>query len=186
MNRQIFMGIISIFAVTALVGGVTFALFTSQASNNGNTFGAGNMELRINGAEGSTSTPVFTVANAKPTDVFTQVITLSNTGTIAASDVLLTNINVTPTNSTPPNLGDILTLDIFDDVNGNGIIDGGDALRGSAHLTDSAWSNISLGFGLAASGGSHQTISRITFDDTNDQSYQSIGVSFNLNFQANQ
>ncbi|OGE38462.1 hypothetical protein A3B40_02460 [Candidatus Roizmanbacteria bacterium RIFCSPLOWO2_01_FULL_37_16] len=186
MNRQIVMGILSIFAVTALVGGATFALFSSQASNNENTFGAGTMQLRINGDEGSTSSSVFSIANAKPTDVFTQVIALSNTGSIAATDVLLTSINVTPSNTPPPNLGDILTLDVYDDFNGNGIIDGGDFLRGSAHLTNPAWLNISLGFGLAGGGGSHQIIARITFDDTDDNSYQGIGVNFNLNFQANQ
>src|SRR3989338_1516792 len=184
MNRQILMGIISIFAVVGLVGGVTFALFSSQASNNGNTFGAGTMELRINGNEDSTSSPVFSVTNAKPTDVIDQVIILSNTGSIAASNVLLTSINVTPNPIPPVNLGDLLTLDIYDDQNGNGIIDGGDILRGSAHLTDPSWSNISLGFSLAALGGSHQIIARITFDDTNDDSYQSAGVTFNLNFQA--
>lgn len=184
MNKKILMSGVSILSALALVGGGAFALFTSTASNNGNTFGAGNMQLRINGAAGSASTTLFTVSNIAPGQQQTQVITLSNTGSVASSATKLASI--AHGTSTTPDLGDKLTLDLYDDVNNDGVLNGGDLLRGSAHITDPAWNNIDLGFGLAASGGSHNVIAQITFDGTADDTFQGTNSNFNLNFQTNQ
>lgn len=185
INRQIAFSLLSIFAVLTLVSGVTFALFSSAASNNGNTFGAGTLTLKINGAGGSSSTPVFNVSSAAPGDTSSQVIELSNAGTIAAASTKLTSIGLTPSPTPPPNLGDKLTLDLYNDVNDNGSIDGGDTLINSAHLTDASWTNLSLGFALTASG-HHKVIAKITFDSDADNTYQGTGASFNFNFLANQ
>lgn len=182
MNRKIFFSLVSICSVVGMVSGSALAVFTSSASNNGNTFGAGNLVLNINGAAGATSSPVFTVGSIAPGYTTTQVITLSNTGSVAASSVVLTSIGHS---GSTPDLGDKLSLQIYDD-NGNGILDGGDVLRGSAHITDPAWSSINLGFGLAASGGSHQILAVVTFDSDADNSFQGTSSTFDLNFQANQ
>jgi hypothetical protein len=179
INKKIALSLVSIAAALTVTGGAAYAAFTSEASNNGNTFGSGNMVLNLNGQPGGSSSPVFNVTNGTPGSTSTQVITLSNTGNVAASSVMLTGINVGGSTV----LGDELTLNIYNDVNGDGVKDGGDTLQGSAHITDPAWTNIPLGFGLAANGGSHQIIAEIVFDADAPNSVQGLNTSFNLNFQ---
>lgn len=168
--------------VAGLMGAGTFAAFSSSASNNGNTFGSGTLVLAIDGFGGSGSPAKFTVSEAKPGDVNVQVIDLSNVGSIGAGSVTLTGIGVTPAG---PSLGDVLTLELFNDVDNSGTINGGDIAIGTAHLTDSGWTNLPLGFGLPASG-HHKVIARLTFDSAANDSYQNQSVSFNFNFVANQ
>lgn len=194
MNKQILLGLLSIFAVVALVGGTTFALFQSNASNNGNTFGAGTLVLNIKDAPGSTSTPLFTVTKAMPGDSFTQVIKLSNTGNIAIRNgsLILTKIDLTPTPASP-DLGGKLNLELWKDNNNNGIIEpgaGGDTLIGAIQpLTNSLWTGLDLGFGLSAfgeAGASQNVIAKITFDTSADSTYQSASDTFNFNFTSEQ
>lgn len=175
------MSAMSILTALSLTAGATLAAFTSVASSNGNTFGAGNLTLTVTPSGGVASSPAFTISNATPGQSFEKVITLSNSGSIAASSVLLKDINIGV-----PDLAPKLNLDIYNDVNGNGIIDGGDTLQGSAVINSGAWVNIPLGFGLAALGGSHQIIAKVTLDLATDDSFQGLTTSFNLNFQANQ
>lgn len=184
LNRKIGFSILSIAAAFAVMGGAAYAAFSSVASNNGNTFGAGNLVLRIDGSAGDASTPKFAVTNAFPGQVVDQPITLSNTGTVPSTTTVLSSIGHSTTST--PDLGDKLTLEIWDDVNGDGAIDGGDVQKGSAHITDGAWSNISLGFGLAASGGTHKIVARVTFDADAGNTFQSSNSTFSLNFQTNQ
>jgi len=183
MNNKLLVSAISITSALALMGGVTFALFSSTASNAGNTFGAGDMVLKINGSQ-TASTPIFTIANAKPDDVFgPQVIILTNTGSIAATSTTLTGITVTPTGS--PNLGDKMTLVLYNDVDNSGTYTGGDTEIGSGHLTDLGWANLSLGFGLAASG-QHMVLAKLTLDHDTDNTYHGTSVTFDFNFRADQ
>ncbi len=181
------MGLISIFAVGAIVAGTSYALFSSQASNNGNTFGAGTLVLSINTATGSSSTPVFNVSGVGPGNtVGPQTFTLKNEGSVDASSVVLSGISVSPTPSSP-NLGDKLVLNFYNDTNGNGVNDGPgtDLLIDSQLLTSGTWTNHLLGFGLIA-GASHKLFATITFDSSADNTYQGTSALFNLAFQANQ
>ncbi len=182
MNKKILMSGISIITALALVGGGAFALFSSSATNVGNTFGAGNMSLVLSSLAGPNSTPFFTFTGVAPGDVKTQVITLTNNGSIPSTSTKLVNIGHS---GSVPDLGDKLTLELWDDANGNSAIDGGDTLRGIAHITNPIWSNIDMGFGLAASG-SHKVIARVTFDSSSDDTYQGKSSSFDLAFQTNQ
>ncbi|MCL5438793.1 MAG: CalY family protein [Patescibacteria group bacterium] len=177
------MSMMSIFSVLTLMSGAAYAAFSSTASNNGNTFGAGSISLTINGSSGSGSSPVFNVPGAAPGQIFTQPIILANAGSDASNKTKLVNIN--HGTGTSPDLGNKLTLQIYDDVDGNGILDGSDPLRGSAHVTDGAWSNIDLGFGLSA-GGAHRIFAVITFDSDADNTYQGANSNFNLNFETSQ
>jgi len=186
MNKRIIFSGVSILSALGLMIGGAFAAFSSTASNNGNTFAAGSLVLAINGLGGTGSSPVFTVSNAAPGDVTgTQVLNLSNVGSVGAGTTVLTGISVTPT-PVSPNLGDKLNLELWNDVNDDGIINGGDTQIGiTKPLTDAQWTSLSLGFGLPA-GGHHKVLARITFDSSADNTYQSTSVSFNFNFQANQ
>ncbi|OGK18147.1 hypothetical protein A3D80_02705 [Candidatus Roizmanbacteria bacterium RIFCSPHIGHO2_02_FULL_40_13b] len=183
MNRQILFSLISIVSVVGMVGGSAFAMFSSTATNDGNTFGAGTLVLEIDGEPGSGSSQKFIVTDIAPGESETQMLALSNTGSIDATSVVLSSIGHT---GSSPDLGDKLTLRMYDD-NGTtvGVFDGGDTLRGTAHITDGAWSNISMGFGLLT-GETHNVFAVVTFDSDADNSYQGMSSFFDLNFQANQ
>jgi len=189
MNNKLLVSAISITSALALMGGVTFALFSSTASNAGNTFGAGTMTLAINGVTGTASTPVFTLPNKVPGFTATQMLILSNTGTVGAGTTVLTGININP--NTAGNLGEVLTLTLYNDSNNNGVLDvGTDTVINSDHLIDSTWINKPLGFGLISSE-QHQVFAVLSFDsDTNPtgniNNYQGKSVTFDFNFRADQ
>ena len=190
MNRQITLGLLSIFAVIALVGGVTFAAFSSTASNEGNTFGAGTLTLWINGDGGSASTDVFHLLTDKqPGYSITQALELKNNGTVDASSVKLVNIDLTPSptpGSGVGNLGDKLTLVLWDDTDDSGTINNLEVAIRTAHLTDPLWSNQSLGFSTFTAGETRHLKAKLTFDSDADDTYQGTSATFNFNFQANQ
>lgn len=184
LNHRIALSAFSIIASLALMGGATFAAFTSAASNNGNTFGTGSMVLKINGAAGSASTPVFSIAAAVPGDSSTQKLTLTNTGSVPQTTVQVTGITVSGAN---PELAAKLTLQLFDDVNDNGVLDIGETVYKSAHLDDASWTNFVLsGVSLPATTGVSHVGTKLTFDSNADGSFQSKSLSFNIGFQGNQ
>lgn len=172
----------SIMMAFTMLTGATFAAFSSTASNTGNIFASGTMTLEVNPFGGTTSTPTFNISNVKPGDSNEKVIILKNTGLVPSTTTILTSINHT---GSSPDLGDKLTLEIWDDVDGSGTINPGDVLKGTAHITAVSWSNIDLGFGLAASGGTHQIIAKVTMDDA-DNTYQGTNSHFDLNFKTSQ
>ncbi len=163
----------------SLMGGAAVAAFTSSATNTGNTFGAGSLTLQLNGGS---NTAFFTISGAKPGDSSQQVITLANTGSLNSAHLFLTSIGHNSTST--PDLGSKLTLDLYDDANGNGSIDAGETLIKSAHITDNSWANTDLGVTLNAAG-SHKVIAKLTFDADADNSFQSTNSTFSFNFQAN-
>ncbi len=182
MNRSILFGILSIAGVVALVGGVTFALFSSQASNNGNTFGAGTLVLNIMGYGDGASLPVFTFSGIAPGQFRDQKITLTNTGSVDASSIQVTKIDLGSNTA----LADKLTLMLFYDQNDDGIFNGSDVSLGTGHLSDSSWTGYTLPGVTLPHSGIYHLGARITFDSDADNSYQGLTLTFNLNFQANQ
>lgn len=182
MNKKILFSAVSIVSALGLLVGATFANFSSQAGNNGNTFGAGTLTLKINGAGDSSSTKMFTVTDAKPGDSKTEVFDLSNSGTVDASSTTLTSLNVTPNAS--GDLGEVLTLQLYIDANNNNVFDAGDTLIHSGHI-NAGWSALPLGFGLAH-GADQKVTATLTFDSAATDSYQGKSVSFDFTFTANQ
>lgn len=63
----------------ALIGGGTFALFTSSASNSGNTFAAGTVHISLNNPDG---TKYFNISNMAPGDSGSNTVTVTNDGTL--------------------------------------------------------------------------------------------------------
>jgi len=174
MNRRILISVISITASLALMATGAFAAFTSAAGNTGNTFGAGSMTLLINPTGNvSSTTPLFTIANAAPGVSYTEPLVLKNSGTVDAAHTYLASI--TETGSTP-NLGDKLDLEILNSSN--------TVIAGPAPITSVAWSNIDLGALIAGSSNSYTA--SITFDSSADSTYEGATASFALNFLASQ
>lgn len=182
LNRKILVSGISILSALALMGGTAFALFTSAASNNRNTFGSGTLVLNINSVPGGGSTPKFTIANAAPGFFQDQELDLSNTGTVNASSVKITSIAV----GGDTILADNLTLTIAVDNNNDGILDGLDTVLGTEHLTNSVWNNYTLPALTLPAGTTAQIVARLTFDSGAGDALQGKSTNFNLNFQANQ
>jgi hypothetical protein len=186
MNKSIVFGIVTTFAVLAIIGGVAFANFSSSVSNNANTFGSGTLVLKVND-QAPTSTAVFTLPNEVPGFTATQVLDLKNTGSVGAATTVLTGITVTP--HAVGDLGDVLTLSLVKDTDNDGVVDGGEPVILSAHLTtggsSSAWTNLPLGFALPSLG-SQKVLATITFDSGAGDAYQGKSVSFDFSFIANQ
>lgn len=182
MNRKIALSAISIVGALSIMSGATFAAFTSDASNNGNTFGAGDMVLRINGQAGSGSTPVFGVAGAVPGNSYTQKLTLVNDGP-TASFVKVVSIDLGGANT---DLANKLTINFFNDIDDNGVFDPGEADLGSAHLNDAGWTNFTLPGVTISAGGTYRLGAKLTFDADADNTYKGKSMVFNLNFQEGQ
>ncbi len=183
MNSRILVSLLTMALAVTVVTGGAYALFSAQATNEGNTFGSGTLSLVINPNASPFPTPVFTVANAAPGDVFDQAIELKNTGTINAS-VVKTLLPVLSGNS---ELASVLTIKYYDDVGSvPGAFDGTDVVLGSAHLDDAGWNGFTLPGISITSGGSRTIRALLTFDSTADNSYQTKSMTFSLGFQANQ
>lgn len=187
INRRIIASGLSIVSALAVMGGATFAAFSSQASNNGNTFGAGDLVLEINGAPGSGSTPVFAIGDAAPGDQSVQSFLLTNSGSVNASTMSLQVLGVTDTVASPANLGDVLKLELFLDDGDNSFEPGTDdtLISGPTEITNATWDGLPLGFGLNG-GASRRVYARIIFDSSATDAYQNEAVSFDFTFQASQ
>ncbi|RFU65365.1 TasA family protein [Peribacillus glennii] len=81
----------------ALIGGGTFALFTAEASNSGNTFTAGTVKINdISG--GAVLSTTANIGNLAPGDTDNATLTIENKGTLDAwvkLDNYTTNANAT-------------------------------------------------------------------------------------------
>lgn len=176
------MSAISIVTSLALMTGAAFAAFTSTATNNSNTFGAGTLVLNINNSLGSTSNALFDLPSLIPgTSSPVQEMNLENTGTIPMSSVMITGLIVD--NST---LASHLTLTLFNDHNGDGVQNTGDSTLASAVLTDPSWTNFTLpSLTIPANGEVHVGAS-VAFDNTTDNTLQGQTTHLNINLQGNQ
>jgi predicted ribosomally synthesized peptide with SipW-like signal peptide len=95
MNSKIAMSGLSILASFAIMGGATFAFFSSSATSTGNVFAAGTMELMLDDNNQGNPTPVSTV-DASITDqnlvpggpAVSGFISLHNTGSVDMAEVV--------------------------------------------------------------------------------------------------
>jgi len=87
MNRSIWLSILSIFAVVALVGGLTLAYFSDVGTSTTNTFAAGtfNLELTDNnqGPADTVDTTWNSTSMAPGTNPVTATLDFQNSGTVA-------------------------------------------------------------------------------------------------------
>jgi hypothetical protein len=184
MSKTMIVRAASITAALALMGGATVATFSATASNTGNTFGAGTLHLSLKELNKTLGTPIFTWTNAKPGDSVTQIIDLSNDGTINATTLQLSSISVTPTPGTH-DVSAVLTLTVWNDLNQNGLMDGGsETVYKTAKLNDPSWSNLAVGDLTTTL---HRYLgAQLTFDSTASNDYQGEGANFGFSFIASQ
>ncbi len=98
INRKIAMSGMSILASLALMGGATFAFFSDSATSTGNSFAAGNFDLKIGDAAPAASDSIGAVfisnnmiPGATPTSA---TLFLRNTGSVPGNKVFLKVENV--------------------------------------------------------------------------------------------
>jgi len=78
MKTRMFMSMMVIALVAALVGGATFAVFTSSSMNANNTFSAGTVEITL----GTETTDAVAMGNMAPGDVVAGSFVVENTGSL--------------------------------------------------------------------------------------------------------
>lgn len=183
--KQILVIILTILTVLVMISEATRALFTNTAQNKGNVFGTGTLILTINNSSGDTSTPVFIVNEAAPGDSENQVLTLKNTGSINASSLIMTGVDVVDNvTDTSANLGDVLTTYLWEDSDNDNNVDVGEPTWvNGVHLT-SIPNNVNLG--QLRAGETRNFKIKLVFDVDAGNEYQGEGISFNFNFQARQ
>ena len=81
MNKKILVSIFFIGLLALALGWGTYSYFNDTETSTDNTFTAGTLDLKVDGADDSL--PVyFSVSNVKPTDSDSKTIKLKNDGTI--------------------------------------------------------------------------------------------------------
>jgi predicted ribosomally synthesized peptide with SipW-like signal peptide len=164
--KKILISLVMVLAMTTLLVGATRAYFSDNETSNGNTFGAGTLDLNLDG--GNTNVVKFTVTDMKPGDSQTGTWTVHNAGSIAgyldlesitksSDEYACTEPESTAGDLTCDNPGagqgellGLLNIQLFVDANNNGTYDGGDILiyNGLASgLAASYDQNLSLGAG---------------------------------------
>ncbi|MHB8983990.1 MAG: TasA family protein [Carboxydocellales bacterium] len=79
MKKKIAMSLATVGLVSSLVGGATFALFTSTAENQGNNFSAGTVVISMDKPDG---TKYFDVTNIAPGDSGSAIVKVTNDGSL--------------------------------------------------------------------------------------------------------
>lgn len=80
--KRIIMSVFTVLAVGALVGGVTYAAFTSNVTNEDNSFTAANGDITVSldGDNNGNLKPFFDVEGMVPGDIVTRYIVVKNEG----------------------------------------------------------------------------------------------------------
>ncbi len=183
INTRIGISLMGIATALALAGGAAFAAFSSTATSQNNVFGSGTLTLLINGSN-PLLTPLFSIAGGVPGQKYNQEFNLSNTGSVAASSVSVTELLSTPTGD---DLGDVLSVQFFIDGDNDNEVDSGEELTGVATMNNGVWdSGVTLTGLTILAGGNVNIEAQITFDAGAGNQYQGDSLAFNFEFTASQ
>jgi predicted ribosomally synthesized peptide with SipW-like signal peptide len=179
--------ILGVVLAVALIGAI--ALFTDQATNPGNTFSTGTVDLAIDPA----TTAMFTVSNMAPGDVQYSGITLTNSGSLQLRYAMTTTPD--PINILDEQLD--LTVDVVtgngtdtiwytaDDVVGGANIYGPDGVLSAAAIGNATQGNQTGDRTLNASG-SERLRFKVTLPLGTGNSYQNNTCTVAFVFDAEQ
>lgn len=181
INRKIAISAVSILSAVTMLGSSAFAVFSSQATNNNNSFGTGTLVLQING-QSPTSTGIINVTGKMPGDTVSGALELHNNGSVPASSVQVTGFTLGGNTELAPKLNVVF----FADTNANGIQDNGEASLGASTMDNVVWNGYTLpGVTLSANSSYHLGMS-VNFDQSADSTLQNKSMTFTVGFQANQ
>lgn len=137
MKRKILMSILVVVITVIMVSGATITYFSDTETSVGNTITAGTLDLQIDG--GDNNVVKFNLTNLKPGSQPTRSYLFSNIGSIDGY-LNISNINVEnlendltepeieagDTTADVGELGDVLSISLFVDYNGDGWFSTGD------------------------------------------------------------
>lgn len=135
--KKIIFSFLIIFIFIGLVSGVTFAYFSDTVTSTGNTFNTGTLDLNLD--SDNTNVVKFEVADIKPGDSETRTWEVANVGNINGyldlhniiqthDSGVTTEQELTIEDPDVGTLGSLLNVQLFVDVNDNGLFDGSDAI----------------------------------------------------------
>jgi predicted ribosomally synthesized peptide with SipW-like signal peptide len=157
-KRKIAIAVIALAMVAVLSSGLIYAYFNDTETSSGNSFAAGTLDLKINGADGGVPA-TFSASNLAPGAHGNVEMTVSNVGTVGGGLVAQIS-NVVNTKGTTPEpeplpdngeLSSAIVLTVYLDSNGNDRYDAGDFLYDTGVLSTIGGS---YNMGALAAGGS--------------------------------
>ena len=133
--KKFLFSLITVLLMVGMVTGATTAYFSDTETSTGNTFATGTLDLNLDGS--NSNIVKFTVPNMKPEDSQTGTWRVNNVGSMAG---YLDLQNITQTHSAGTTteselavenpdvgtLGSLLNVNLFVDVNNNGVLDAGE------------------------------------------------------------
>jgi len=85
MQRKMMVSLVVVALMAALIGGATFAYFSDTATNNGNVFSSGTLDIVLNGETSDITAPVFNASNIFPGwSSGLKDVSIQNAGTLPA------------------------------------------------------------------------------------------------------
>ena len=132
MNKSIWLSILSIFAVVALVGGLTWAYFSDVGTSSANVFNSGTLDMKLTDSSEGPSDSVsgtWGLASA-PGDTFSGDLNIKNSGSVVATHIELKFDNVVTNAGSGPGTVSTIAMDrvieitnLSWDLDGNGSTD---------------------------------------------------------------
>ncbi len=185
---------IALVATSAI--GATQAYFVDTETSTGNTFAAGTLDLNVDGD--NENVVKFTVSNMKPGSQSIGTWAVKNVGTVNGF-LDLEGINLTQTGGTftdpeseagdtgnNGNLGDLLTVSLFVDVNGNGWFGVEDTAIYNGTLAGMASSNLNLPLAADASSNITLQVNWQNHSGTTDNLGQGDTAELDMTFELSQ
>lgn len=133
--KKILFSFLIIFVFVGLISGVTSAYFSDTVTSTGNTFTTGILDLNLDG--NNTNVVKFEVTNMKPGDNETRTWVINNVGNMNGyldlhnliqthEPGISTEQEITVEDPDVGTLGSLLNVELFIDINNNGVLDGTD------------------------------------------------------------
>lgn len=133
--KKILFSFLIIFVFVGLISGVTLAYFSDTVTSTGNTFTTGILDLNLDG--NNTNVVKFEVTNMKPGDSETRTWEINNVGNMNGyldlhnliqthEPGISTEQELTVEDPDVGTLGSLLNVELFIDINNNGVLDGVD------------------------------------------------------------
>ena len=195
-NKKILASIVVIALMASALGIGTYAVLSDNETSVGNSFTAGTLDLKINGAD--TNVVAFTVTNMRPGNQPKNTFVLSNAGSLNGvldiSNVVLSdaeNGRIEPeieAGDTTDDLGElssVVNLRLFIDADSNGWIGAGDTVFFNGKV-NTLPASFDLNQPIAA-GGSVNIVALFDWWSTpTDNQAQSDSFTLDLTFQLSQ
>ncbi len=188
INRRIIASGLSIVSALAVMGGATFAFFTSTASSTDNVFASGNMTLQLD--DNDDVTPASTIdasfgdGDLAPGDTTSGFISMHNGGNIAIAEV---NLGSNQTVTSSPDLATRLNITSAKIGNDSTCSTGDVNISGSfTTLAALDAADLDLPSSALAPGATRYLCLTFQFDPTSDDTFQGKTITETFTFVGHQ